>query len=45
MLKHYEPPQILAIGLWTEGSVMLTQSDYDEKHNTERLEWDDAIDL
>lgn len=45
MLKNYTAPNVAVTELWTEGTIMLTQSDYDEKHNTERLEWDDAIDL
>lgn len=42
---NYISPRAFLLDLEAEGQVMLTQSDYDEKHNTEYLEWDDAVEL
>ena len=41
----YITPHISLIDLSVEGQFMLTQSDFDNKHNTEHLEWDDAVEL
>ena len=45
MKAVYESPQTYLLEMSAEGSVMLAQSDYDEKHNTEKLGWDEVIDL
>jgi len=42
---NYITPQTFLLELKIEGQVMLTQSEYDEKHNTEYLEWDYAINI
>ena len=42
---NYTTPQIDLLDLNVEGQIMLTQSDFDEKNNTEHLEWDDALEL
>ena len=42
---NYTTPQIDLFDLNVEGQIMLTQSDFDEKNNTEHLEWDDALEL
>ena len=42
---NYITPQTFLLDLRVEGQVMLTQSDFDEKHNTEYLEWDDVFEL
>ena len=41
----YITPKVDLLDLRVEGQVMLTQSDFDEKNNTEHLEWDDAVEL
>ena len=45
MIMNYTTPQIDLLDLNVEGQIMLTQSDFDEKNNTEHLEWDDAVEL
>ena len=45
MKVDYITPKTCLLDMSTEGQVMLTQSEYDEKHNTEYLEWDDAINI
>ena len=42
---NYTTPQIDLFDLNVEGQIMLTQSDFDEKNNTEHLEGDDALEL
>ena len=42
---NYTTPQIDLLDLKVEGQIMLTQSEFDEKNNTEHLEWDDALEL
>ena len=42
---NYTTPQIDLLDLKVEGQIMLTQSEFDEKNNTEHLEWDDAVEL
>ena len=42
---NYITPQTVLLDLRVEGQVMLTQSDFDEKHNNEYLEWDDVFEL
>lgn len=42
---NYITPQTSFLELRVEGHVMLTQSDFDEKHNNEHLEWDDVFEL
>ena len=45
MKNVYFAPQVDLLDLTVEGQVMLTQSEFDEKHNNEYLEWDDAVEL
>ena len=45
MIMTYITPKVDLLDLRVEGQVMLTQSDFDEKNNTEHLEWDDAVEL
>ena len=45
MIMNYTTPQIDLLDLKVEGQIMLTQSEFDEKNNTEHLEWDDAVEL
>ena len=45
MKNVYFAPQVDLLDLTVEGQVMLTQSDFDEKHNNEYLEWDDVFEL
>ena len=45
MIMTYITPQVGLLDLTVEGQIMLTQSDFDEKNNTEHLEWDDALEL
>ena len=40
MKKEYLSPHTELLELVTEGSAMLTQSDFDEKNGTEKLCWD-----
>ena len=42
---NYITPQTFLFDLRVEGQVMLAQSEFDEKHNNEYLEWDDAVEL
>ena len=42
---NYVTPQTYLLDLNVEGCVMLTQSYYDQKHGTEHIEWDDAVEL
>jgi hypothetical protein len=44
-MKKYITPQIDEMELCAEGSMMLTQSGFDEKNNTENLTWDDYQEL
>jgi len=43
--NNYTPPETFLLEMSLEGTAMLTQSEYDEKHNTEKLGWDDVIDF
>lgn len=45
IMKNYIAPQIAELELHLEGSAMLTQSEYDEKNNTENFTWDDYTEL
>lgn len=45
MKTKYVTPQMDILCLVAEGQIMLTQSEFDEKNNTEYLEWDDAVEL
>lgn len=45
MKNSYIKPEAVPVEIALEGTAMLAQSEYDEKHNTERLGWDDVIDL
>ncbi len=45
MMKKYITPLIEEMEFFAEGSMMLTQSGYDEKNNTENLTWDDYQEL
>ena len=45
MKNVYFAPQVDLLDLKVEGQIMLTQSEFDEKNNTEHLEWDDAVEL
>lgn len=43
--NSYIPPRIDFLELFAEGNVMLTQSSFDSKNNTELIDWDTAIEL
>lgn len=45
IMKNYIAPQIAELELHLEGAAMLTQSEYDEKNNTENFTWDDYTEL
>ena len=45
IMKNYIAPQMAELELHLEGSAMLTQSEYDEKNNTENFTWDDYTEL